>query len=154
MELNRKDYFFVGVQFLLFLIYFLDVEIIDFNIPSWLEVLALIIIVFGVIIFLVALLQLNRNLSPFPTPKSDSRLVKTGIYKYIRHPIYSGILITFLAYGIFTTSLFRILITFILYALFNLKSKYEEKQLRGRFPEYASYQKKTGRFFPVFFRKK
>lgn len=154
MELNRKDYLFVGLQFLLFLLYFMDIEYIGFKIPFWLRILSVICIILGILIFILALLQLNRNLSPFPTPRTDSQLVETGLYKYVRHPIYTGILIFFLAYGIFSTSLFRILITLLLYLLFWRKSGYEEAQLRKKYPEYDSYKTRTGRFFPVIFRKK
>lgn len=153
MELKRKDYLFVGLQFLLFLLYFLDIEIITFEIPYWLEIFCIFTSILRLIVLVLGMLQLNDNLSPFPSPKSNSELVQTGLYKFIRHPIYTGILIAFLAFGFYSTSLFRILITLILYILFHFKSKFEEEQLRERYPEYANYQKETGRFFPVLFPK-
>ena len=153
MELNKKDHLFVGLQFLLFLLYFIDFKTVSFQIPSWLEFLSLCLSILGVAILLVGMLQLNKNLSPFPSPKSHAHLVQTGLYKYVRHPIYTGILIAFLFYGIYSGSFFRILITFMLFILFHFKTRYEEEQLRDRYSEYVNYQKKTGRFFPVFFKK-
>ena len=58
----------------------------------------------GVFFFRMALmslaaLQLNRNLSPFPSPKKESKLSTSGAYKYIHHPIYTGLPLTAIAWA-------------------------------------------------------
>ena len=46
---------------------------------------------FGMALMSLAALHLNRNLSPFPYPKKESKLSTSGAYNYIQHPIYTGL---------------------------------------------------------------
>ena len=76
-------------------------------------------------------------------------LVKTGIYKYIRHPLYSSLII--LAWGAFLKDTsFLPLILAILATIFSVATAIiEEKENLQRFgKEYASYMKSTKRFLP------
>ena len=152
-ERNSKDYILVGFQVILFFLYIFDLQIWNVVIPEWLRQTGLILAIFGVLLFLIAMLQLNKNLSPFPSPKSGSELVRSGLYKFIRHPIYTGILIAFLGFALFSESIYRILITFGLYLLFLIKTEYEEHRLQEKFSEYDRYKKVTGRFLPKVFDK-
>jgi len=148
MNLKLKDYLFVGIQFILFFLYLFDIKIFNIDIPRFIQHIFLVITIFGVLILLLALLQLNTNLSPFPTPKSNSQLIQTGLYKYIRHPIYTGILVMLFGYGFYVNSAFKIVITLILLILFFFKSSYEEERLLSKYHNYIEYRKKTGRFSP------
>jgi protein-S-isoprenylcysteine O-methyltransferase Ste14 len=148
MKLGSKDFIFVGVQLLLFAAYVFDVDLWEFDLPRSFEVGFLITAMLGALVILLALIQLNTNLSPFPSPKTSAELVQSGLYKYVRHPIYSGILILLLSYGLYTASSYKLGITIILYVLFYFKSGYEEVRLQEVFTHYKSYKKTTGRFFP------
>jgi len=150
MKLKLKDYFFVGIQFLLFAIYLFNFELLEFKFPDSLSIPFLIISTIGFLIIAIAILQLNKNLSPFPTPKSNSELIQTGLYKYIRHPIYTGIILMTFGYGFYVNSLFKIFISVALLILFYFKSSYEEKMLQNKFSDYSEYKKTTGRFFYKF----
>jgi len=148
MKLPLKDYLFVGIQFVLFTIYLLKIKLFSFQLPEFITVSGMIICCLGVIILILALLQLNKNLSPFPSPKSNSELIQAGLYKYIRHPIYTGILLMLLGSGVYQISSYKIGITLILSILFYFKSKYEEQKLTLKYSNYTEYEKVTGRFFP------
>ncbi len=148
MAVSRKDYFFVGLQFLLFGAYLLEFPQLKLNFPDNADIFNLILAGLGVIIIIVSMLQLNRNLSPFPTPKNDSELVLSGLFKYVRHPIYSGILMTTFFLAIYLNSGYKLIVVLLLAILFYYKSMYEEVELRKKFPDYESYQASTGRFFP------
>ena len=102
----------------------------------------------GFLLGIISVYQLNRNLTPFPKPKSNAELVTKGLYKHIRHPIYTGILLFLFGFALFNESLYRIIITAILLLLFYFKSKYEEQQLTVKYSDYPSYKKTTGRFLP------
>jgi len=154
MSLKTKDYVFVIIQFGLFLIYTLDVKLLSINYPSFVNLLGLIISFIGAIVIIVALLQLNKNLSPFPSPKSNSKLIKNGLYKYIRHPIYTGILFYAFGNALYTNSVFKIVIGTLLCLLFYYKSKYEELKLLDFFKDYDMYRKNTGRFLPPILNKR
>lgn len=135
---------------LLFILYVFDLKILSLAFPSFIKTVAFIVAILGVVVLILAMLQLSKNLSPFPSPKTNSELVQSGLYKYVRHPIYTGILISSFSFALATASGFRILISILLYILFIAKSEYEEKLLMQRYKEYETYKKRTGRFFPKF----
>jgi protein-S-isoprenylcysteine O-methyltransferase Ste14 len=148
MKRNPNDFFFVGIQFILFVVYIFRFSKIDFTVPSWLQLAGLFFGVIGIIISLVSLLALNKNLSAFPTPKQSAELIQSGIYKYIRHPIYSGILFFTFGFSIYSENTLRLLIFFTLLILFRFKAAYEEKLLQNKFSNYDVYKKTTGMFLP------
>lgn len=151
MKLHYIDYILVVLQGVLLILYVWEVPLMELALPMYLKGTGLVIAIFGFLLFVVALLQLNKNLSPFPTPKKNSQLIQNGIYKYIRHPIYTGILLSCAGYSLYDDSSFKILITFLLLLLFSIKSKYEEKKLIQKFKNYKTYMKTTGRFLPRLF---
>lgn len=148
MKLQTADITFVLIQFILFFLFIFDVSQLQFKIPHIVTLVGMSIAILGSIIIGIALLQLNKNLSPFPSPKSGSQLIQNGLYKYIRHPIYTGILFLFSGYSLYTSSGYKVLITLLLYILFVFKSRYEEQRLTHTFKNYPRYKKRTGRFLP------
>ncbi|WP_432410826.1 methyltransferase family protein [Rasiella sp. SM2506] len=121
---------------------------LQINLPNWIIYPSLVFCIVGLLIIVWGILSMSDNLTPYPTPKKDSNLVSTGVYSYIRHPIYSGILLSFFAFGIYSFSLFKIIIVILLALVLYFKSNLEEKLLLQRYQEYSAYIKKTGRFFP------
>lgn len=150
MRTKIKDIIYVGIQFLLFAIYLFEVKDLRFNLPDIFDFIMLPFMVTGIVIIAISILQLNKNLSPFPSPKENSELIITGLYKWIRHPIYSGILLLAFSFALYQNSGFKILISFFMLILFYFKTGYEEKQLSLKFPEYKNYKMNTGRFLPNF----
>jgi len=149
MRLELKDYVFVGIQIILFIIYFLDLQLLNFSIPSLVKVVVGILTILGILIILLSILQLNTNISPFPSPRSKTILITSGLFKYMRHPIYSGILISSISYAIYSGSIYKLIVAVVLYFLFYFKSIYEERKLSQQFSNYKNYMKVTGRFFPI-----
>ena len=145
-KLSYRDYTYVGIQLLLFAIYFLPIVIFKTHLPEWLRYSGLVLLGFGVILGAVALLQLNTNISLFPTPTSNGTLITIGAYKIARHPIYTALIFSGLGYALYQASLFKGLVTLLLLTLFYFKSNYEEKLLARSFPEYRDYKTKTRRF--------
>ncbi len=148
MKIPIKDIVFVVLQFALFIAYVWEVKYMEISLPPVFFWVGLAMLVLGAIISLVGVLQLNVHLSPFPSPLPGSKLIENGVYKFIRHPIYSGILFALFGFGFLAHSGYKLAIAVILYFLFYLKTKYEEKRLLEVFPGYSDYQKRTGRFFP------
>lgn len=102
----------------------------------------------GIVGVLVCAASLRRSLTVVPIPKEDGRLSTTGLYRYVRHPMYSSVLL--LAFGVSLNggSAIKYLLTFFLYVLFHLKSVYEEKYLQLKYPDYAEYSARIPRFIP------
>lgn len=141
-----KDYVFVFLQFLLFAIYFIPLEITTLQLPAWFRFTALGLTGVFVIFGLVGMLQLRTNLSPFPSPLKEGQLITDGTYRISRHPIYTALIFMSFGFAIYSESLYKALIASIILALFFLKSKYEENLLIEKFPQYKNYKKKTRRF--------
>ena len=89
-----------------------------------------------------------RHLSPFPEPRHDIRLVTRGPYRWIRHPMYSAVLVVTLALVIDRLTLAHWIVWFVLLGDLLLKLQYEEALLARRFPEYAAYRQRTKRLIP------
>lgn len=148
MKRNPKDIFFVGLQLILFVAYLFRFPAIGFIIPDWVQNAGLVFSIAGVIISLISLLALNRSLSPFPTPKAGAELIQSGIYKYVRHPIYTGILFFTFGFSLFSENTLRLIIFVSLLILFRFKAGYEEKLLQKKYSNYEEYKKTTGMFLP------
>jgi len=146
-----KDILFVSIQLILFTAYLFRIPELDVTIPSWLQYTGLLLAALGVILAPASVIALRNSLSVFPTPKDSAELIQSGIYKYIRHPIYTGILLFTFGFSIFSMSGFRSLIFLSLLILFKFKATYEEKLLQSKFVDYDQYKTTTGMFLPRFF---
>jgi protein-S-isoprenylcysteine O-methyltransferase Ste14 len=94
------------------------------------------------------LLDLGRNLTPLPYPKDDGQLVKTGIYSFVRHPLYSGLIFAAISWVVFQLSLSHLIATAVLFAFFNTKASREEAWLTEKYPEYLEYKQRVKRLIP------
>ncbi|WP_234416259.1 methyltransferase family protein [Flagellimonas amoyensis] len=106
----------------------------------------MVVVGLGVVLGLVALLQINRKLSPFPTPVANGALITNGAFAVARHPIYTALISSGLGYALYRVSLFKMLTVLLLSILFYFKSKYEEQLLLQKFPSYQEYNERTRSF--------
>ncbi|QPC82483.1 isoprenylcysteine carboxylmethyltransferase family protein [Phototrophicus methaneseepsis] len=120
---------------------------------TWLaHIVGLIMAVVGLVIVLYAIFEHQRvgkklpNVAP--TPKEGGNLITSGLYTYIRHPIYSGVLLGAFGIAVFQGEIVTFLLAVALYILFSIKSRYEESLLKTTFAGYAQYMTRTGRFIP------
>ena len=148
MKIPIKDILFVLLQFALFVAFAFEVGSMRIYFPEILFWLGVVMLVLGALITLIAVLQLNVNLSPFPSPLPGSKLIANGVYKFIRHPIYTGIMMAFFGFAIIADSGYKLAITLTLSLLFYFKTIYVEKRLMEMFPDYSEYKQRSGRFFP------
>lgn len=89
-----------------------------------------------------------RNLSVLPYPTEDATLVQDGPYGLVRHPIYSGIVIGSVGLALLWQGLLTLLWAAVLFAFFDAKSRFEERGLLARFPEYAAYRQHVRKLVP------
>lgn len=118
----------------------------SFNLAIWggAAILGLIAAIF----ITKGLWDLGQNLTPLPYPKPDGELVQTGIYRFVRHPLYSGLIFAALAWTLFAGSLSHLFGTIFLGIILDVKSRREEVWLKEKYPDYTSYQQQVKKFIP------
>ena len=97
---------------------------------------------------LAGTLSLGGNLTPFPKPSAGGRLVRTGIYGLMRHPLYTAVFCGSVGWALVWQSWPALLAALALGPLFDAKARREERWLRQQFPEYSSYAQRVRRFIP------
>jgi len=138
----------VTAQFVLLLALVLVPRGGGWAVPPWLRVVAGVFGVMGVVIMLFGGTALGRGLTAAPLPNAHAQLRTGGLYRFVRHPIYSGLLLMAGAIAVVSGSVARLLVFAALVALINVKARWEERQLMRRFPDYATYLARTPRFVP------
>lgn len=93
-------------------------------------------------------IDLRDALTPLPHPRDGAELVDSGAYRLARHPIYGGIVVGSLGYGLVMASPPAIAGALVLLVFFRLKSGREERWLEARYPGYAAYRARTRRMIP------
>lgn len=132
----------IGV--LVFIVYILNIVFVSVNSPVipfyniLFALLGLIISISGLVIWILGFLTLKGSFAIAPKAK---KLIKSGIYEHLRHPIYNGIILTFFGLGLAKGSIISLLFTiFILYPFLKYRSRLEEKTLLQKFKkEYKDY---------------
>jgi len=112
------------------------------------SVIGIVAIVVGGVVAGRGLWDLRFSLSPFPRPIAGAALVESGAYRLIRHPIYSGLVLGAIGWGLVTGSILAIGAAGLLFLLLAAKSHREEAWLAAIHPEYGAYQRRTKRLIP------
>ena len=102
----------------------------------------------AMVFFLAGSMKLGTNLTPLPHPKTDGNLVTTGIYRIVRHPLYSGVIFGAIAYGCWQWSLTHAIGSVVFLLFFDFKARKEESWLKNKFSDYHSYQLQVKKFIP------
>jgi protein-S-isoprenylcysteine O-methyltransferase Ste14 len=103
----------------------------------------------GIAVACWARYHLGENWSGTVTLKENHELIRTGPYRNIRHPIYTGILLALLGTAIAVGEVRAIIAVAIAYTSFYTKARREESFLSQEFgPKFAEHQRHTGMFLP------
>jgi protein-S-isoprenylcysteine O-methyltransferase Ste14 len=103
----------------------------------------------GLAFALWARVTLGRNWSGVVTLKEGHELVERGPYRFVRHPIYTGILTMFFATALVQGHVAGFAGALLIFASFWIKLCREEKLMLQQFPErYAAYQQRAKRIVP------
>ena len=112
------------------------------EVPLWLVILALIIMLCSYVMFIVVMLQ-NRYASRIIEIQHEQKLIDTGLYSIVRHPMYFSAIILYLATALVLGSYYALIPMAMLPILLAYRIKNEEKVLLTGLPGYADYIKKV-----------
>lgn len=117
--------------------------------PSSFDLLALSLLSGSALLALWALAA-NRpgNFNIRPTPRPGGTLVTSGPYRWIRHPMYTSVLLAAAAAAVKAHQFVDAGLWLALLAVLLFKAGMEERALMTRFPDYRDYKSRTTRFLP------
>lgn len=96
-----------------------------------------------------AVSSLGPAFTPFPEPLPGAALVEDGPYRWIRHPMYSSVVLTMVGLAVALASLPGLGVAGLTIVFFWFKARYEERRLRLVVPGYSSYAARVrGRLLP------
>jgi protein-S-isoprenylcysteine O-methyltransferase Ste14 len=117
--------------------------------PSGLRIVGAIFFTIGLLVAVLGRLQLGHNWSDIESPlvDRDQVVVASGVYAYVRHPIYAGDLALLLGLELCLNS-WLVLAIVLLAPVVLRKAVLEERMLAQRLPGYDMYVARTKRFIP------
>ena len=101
------------------------------------------LIVAGLILAAAAGRALGPSLRIAPTPRAGARLVRHGIYRWLRHPMYVAVALVLTGVACTRPAWPVLLITSFNFVLYFCKARYEEGVLMRHYPDYARYRERT-----------
>ena len=120
----------------------------DWPLPRVLAVACVVAVVVGGLTMVVGATALGRGLTAAPLPNAHAELRTGGLYRFVRHPIYTGLLLVMGALTVASGSALRLFVLGLLVVLLARKARWEETRLAARFPRYTEYAARTPRFVP------
>jgi protein-S-isoprenylcysteine O-methyltransferase Ste14 len=113
----------------------------------------IVLIALGLLLRWIAIITLKHQFSVDVAIKKNHYIVRTGIYRFVRHPAYAGSLLSFLGLGLSFSNYLTILIIFVpICFAFLYRINVEEKALTAAFgDEYINYCASTKKLIPGIF---
>ena len=145
----KKSYEFslVLLQFFIIILHFINLEFIPkkeiMQVNFIFSFVGFLLIIISTIVMLISIKELGSNLSPFPRPIVNGNLTTSGIYSFIRHPMYYSLIL--ISFGFFITKLsfYHLCLTISLALIIKFKIILEEKFLNKKFKNYFIYTDKV-----------
>ncbi|MCD6051400.1 MAG: Isoprenylcysteine carboxyl methyltransferase [Verrucomicrobia bacterium] len=108
------------------------------------------VVLFGVGAYLgvAGVRHLGRNRTPYPEPLPEAELVTTGVYAWVRHPLYACLIYAGFGWALLFSSSPALVMAVINVVFFAAKARCEERWLRARYPAYEAYSRRVKGFVP------
>ena len=118
--------------------------------PDWLRWLGVVCLAAGIILLGLAHYHLGKSFSSLVVSKQNHKLVTSGPYRWIRHPIYTAYLINYVAGGLLASNLVLTIVPVVFFGLMIInRIPREEVVMREQFgQEYVELERQTGRLLP------
>ncbi|MGE0877725.1 MAG: isoprenylcysteine carboxylmethyltransferase family protein [Acidimicrobiia bacterium] len=143
-----RAYALVAGQFTLLAVLLLWHPSAQWTIPGSLRTVAAGAGIAGAVWLCGGLLSFGRSLSAVPLPVEHGTLKTGGLFRFSRHPIYTGLLAIAWSSSVRSGALAPLLVAALLTALLSVKARFEEAALATAYPGYGEYALRTPRFVP------
>ncbi len=144
---NPYEFFLVILQFFIIILHFIKLEFLPkkeiIQVNFIFSFIGFLIIIISFTVMLIAIKDLGSNLSPFPRPMVKGNLVTSGIYRFMRHPMYYSLIL--ISFGCFITKLsfYYLCLLVSLALIIKFKITLEEKYLNKKYKNYFLYTDKV-----------
>lgn len=104
----------------------------------------------GIAVLVVSYRALGRSHSPWTTPVAGGKLVMTGPYRCVRHPVYAAFVVIGLGLQLALASPLGLVVVLVAFVYYDLRAREEERWLSKRYPEFDAYRVSVrGRLIPA-----
>jgi protein-S-isoprenylcysteine O-methyltransferase Ste14 len=111
--------------------------------------LAIRLILAGLCFLIAGYLFVASHKIIFEEHRDPPQVIDTGVFSLVRHPLYLSALLIYAGFFFTTLSLFSLLLLICIFIFYDYIARFEEKKLQEAHGEaYASYKKKTTKWFP------
>ncbi|UCC79020.1 MAG: isoprenylcysteine carboxylmethyltransferase family protein [Candidatus Zixiibacteriota bacterium] len=105
--------------------------------------------IIAIVIFAVSLYLLAASHKVVAGENRPAKVISSGVFKYIRHPLYMSAILFYTGLIALTLSMISFALWIGIFIFYNYIAGYEEKLMEIKFgEEYLSYKQKTGKWLP------
>jgi protein-S-isoprenylcysteine O-methyltransferase Ste14 len=106
-------------------------------------------IIVAVVVPVVALILAKNGLAVAGKKNDPGRVVSSGAFHFVRHPLYLGSILFYVCLTVLTASLLSLGVLVVIFVFYDYIARYEEKLLELRYgDEYLRYKRRTGKWIP------
>lgn len=120
-------------------------------VPALQQIIGVLLGLGGLLLGLLSFRELGRNFRVFAAPRRSGTLITSGVYAKVRHPMYTGVIMSVGGYALYFGSLWAFLCWLGCTLFYVIKAVKEEKLLVEHYPEYETYRKRSWRLVPFIF---
>lgn len=103
----------------------------------------------AIVVFAISIYLFNKSHHVVLKEDRPGKVITSGVFSYVRHPLYLSTILFYLAFIISTVSIVSLALWVLIFAFYDFIAGYEEKLLEGKFgEEYSSYRSKTAKWIP------
>jgi len=139
----------VGVQALLIIGIILTPTGDAWPLPSSARTFATVLTVVGAALVVWAVLVFGRGVTPSPMPSKKAKLQTRGPYRWIRHPMYTGVILWMAGSALARRNWLAAVLWVALIGFFLAKMRWEESRLVEAYPGYESYRESVPALVPI-----
>jgi len=111
--------------------------------PAALAWAGLAICLVGLAIIAWALRTMGKVMQVSPEPKAEGHLITGGVYRWLRHPMYTGMTLIVIGLSMRRPTTWTVVAGVALVVMLHFKARYEERMLAARYADYDAYRKGT-----------